>query len=122
MSTTTIEIPMAEIERALERRRKPGSELLEPRVAAVELLPAFRCLARRLAPDDRSTQDDLAQEMALGALTLSKPQAREMYLILGSWRATNYLEWWRGPMFKVGDKRKGGCARVVGKLRRVRRS
>ena len=63
MSTATSAMPA--LEQALKpqpcRPLRPG--LLEPHVAAVKLLPDFRALARQLAPHDRSTQDDLVQEM-----------------------------------------------------------
>jgi hypothetical protein len=82
---------------------QPGTnerELIEPRVAAVKLLRDFRKLAREMAPDDWSTQDDLVQEMALAALKLRKPQRRMAYINLGYWHALDYLKWWYGPSFR----------------------
>lgn len=89
MKTSTLEP-----ERKTEDCGGPHPGLLEPRVAAVELLPEFRRMAKRLARGDRSTQDDLVQEMALAALQIKTPQTRGTYLEWGSWHAAHYLEWW----------------------------
>lgn len=110
MDTTTTATPTPVRKRKLqarffESREKAEPELIYPRVAAVELLPDFRALAKQMAPRDPSTQDDLVQEMALAALLLHEPQTRSTYRLLAVWRASNYLHWWRFPMFTAGDKR-----------------
>lgn len=74
--------------------------LLTPRAAAVELLHEFKLIACALWPDDRSTQDDLVQEMALGALQVRDEHEPGFYCRLGAWRARDYLRWWLIPMYK----------------------
>ena len=74
------------------------TELLEPRDAAVKLLDRFRRFARLLTPGDKSTQDDLTQEMALGALRCKLPHTRSYFVQLGVGRALNYLRWWEQPL------------------------
>ena len=69
--------------------------MLLPRVAAVELEPEFRTLARQLAPRDKSTQDDLVQEMALACLLATEAQSRSSFRLCAVWRAKDYLRWWR---------------------------
>ncbi|HEY3323163.1 MAG TPA: hypothetical protein VGP72_22105 [Planctomycetota bacterium] len=81
----------------------PG-ELLYPRQAAVEMLNEFRSIARQLAPKDRSTQDDLVQEMAMAALLLRQPQTRSTFRFIAAWHAQNYLVWWYRPMRKSKQK------------------
>jgi hypothetical protein len=83
-----------------------GPDLFYPNVAAVELLPEFRSLARQMAPGDKSTQDDLVQEMALAALLVREPQTVSTYRFVACWRAYKYLRWWRRRMLKPDDKKK----------------
>jgi hypothetical protein len=74
--------------------------LLTPGAAAVELLHEFKLIACALWPEDRSTQDDLVQEMALAALQVSDEHEPGFYCRLGAWRARDYLRWWLIPMYK----------------------
>jgi len=69
--------------------------LLLPRVAALEMQAQFRTLARQLAPRDKSTQDDLVQEMALACILATEPQSRSSFRLIAVWRAKDYLRWWR---------------------------
>src|SRR5262249_15013977 len=69
-------------------------DLLAPREAAVALQPDFRALARLLSRRDRSTRDDLVQEMSLAALECAESHTRSFFLRLGFSRALNYLRWW----------------------------
>jgi len=73
-------------------------DLIEPRVAAVELIEDFKRLAKALSPRDLSTQDDLVQEMCLAALDCTAPNKRSYYTWLAGWRAKDYLRWWLTPM------------------------
>jgi len=77
--------------------------LLTPRAAAVELLHEFKIIAMALWPDDRSTQDDLVQEMAQAALEVKDEHEPGFYCRLGAWRARDYLRWWLVPMYKRKD-------------------
>lgn len=72
--------------------------LVEPRAAAVELLGEFKYIAAALSPRDKSTQDDLVQEMCLAALECAQPNRLSYYLWLAGWRAKDYLRWWLTPM------------------------
>ena len=85
--------------------------VLEPRKAAVELLNEFRRLAAALSPRDRSTQDDLLQEMCLAALECSQPNQRSYYLWLAGWRAKDYLRWWLTPIKR--DRKDGSTSRKL---------
>ena len=84
--------------RATRRVKYLGDEELHPQQAAVELADEFRSMARQLCPRDHSTQDDLAQEMALSALLCPGPHKRSVYRLLAAWRAHDYLRWWRQPV------------------------
>ncbi len=75
-----------------------SNALLHPRQAAVELQDDFRSMARQLCPRDRSTQDDLAQEMALAILLCPEPQTRSHFRLVACWRAQDYLRWWRAGL------------------------
>ncbi|MCY3018224.1 MAG: hypothetical protein NTW87_04225 [Planctomycetota bacterium] len=84
---------------ALSELTETRMPLLEARAAAVELQDTFRLLARALRPGDNSTQDDLVQEMCLGALKCSDAlHTRSYFLQLGVARALNYLRWWDEPL------------------------
>jgi hypothetical protein len=82
----------------LEQALDENEGLLSPFTAAVELLHEFRLMASAMVPTDKSTQDDLVQEMALGALTANEPHPASYYLWLGACRAKDYLRWWIEPM------------------------
>jgi|GEM_PF-4573151 len=82
----------------LEASIQTSAPRLEPRAASVELQSEFQRMARLISPKDRSTQDDLVQEMTLAALECGKPNTRSYYLQLGVSRALNYLRWWTRPM------------------------
>jgi hypothetical protein len=69
--------------------------MLLPRVAALEMEGEFRTLARHLAPRDKSTQDDLVQEMALACILAPEAKSRSCFRLMAVWRAKDYLRWWR---------------------------
>ena len=81
-----------------ERQALDGDDLIEPRAAAVELLPDFKRIAAALSPRDVSTQDDLVQEMCLAALDCKHANRLTYYKWLAGWRAKDYLRWWLSPM------------------------
>jgi hypothetical protein len=83
---------------ALNELPENRTTLLMPRQAAVELQDTFRWLARALRPGDKSTQDDLVQEMSLGALNCGEPHTRSYFLQRGVSRAVDYLRWWDEPL------------------------
>ena len=68
--------------------------MLAPRAAAVELREDFTRLAVALSPKDRSTRDDLVQEMCLAVLLCRDDQTRSFYISAALWRARDYLRWW----------------------------
>jgi len=74
--------------------------MIEPRLAAVELIGVFKRIAAALSPTDRSTQEDLVQEMCLAMLECSKPREKRLLIQLAIWRAKDYLRWWLTPMTK----------------------
>lgn len=79
----------------------PEAEI-EPRVAAVELLPTFRVLARGLCPKDRHLQEDLMQEMALATLQCATARSASSFCVVALWRAKNYLEAWNAMSKRPG--------------------
>lgn len=79
----------------------PEAEI-EPRVAAVELLPTFRVLARGLCPKDRHLQEDLMQEMALATLQCATARSASSFCVVALWRAKNYLEAWNEQSKRPG--------------------
>ena len=79
-------------------KRADDQEPFYPRVAALEMQPEFRSIARQLAPRDPSTQDDLIQEMTLAVLLINQPQTRSFYRVVACWRAIDYLRWWYDPL------------------------
>jgi len=87
----------ANLERALDER----DGMLSPREAAVQLLHEFTVIARAMWPQDKSTQDDLVQEMAHAALRCREPNTPSFYCSLGAWRARDYLRWWLLPMLRA---------------------
>lgn len=69
----------------------PLQKTYRPEEAAVAFYRGFRRIARRMAPNDRAMQDDLTQEMALGALQAGRPGPRRFFLVLAVWRAKDFL-------------------------------
>lgn len=67
-------------------------EALEPRRAAVLLQKTFRFHAKRLAPRDPATQDDLVQEMSLAVLRCQAAGSRGYFIERAKSRASNYLK------------------------------
>ena len=89
-----------------EHVTKAGSHADEPfypRVAAVEMANEFRSIARQLCPRDPSTQDDLVQEMALAVMLCREPQSRSTYRLCATWRAMDYIRWWRKQLDESPD-------------------
>jgi len=82
----------------------PEAEL-DPYVAAVELLPTFRVLARGLCPKDRHLQEDLMQEMALATLQSPARRSATAFCVAALWRAKNYLHLWNE------QSKRPGCAK-----------
>lgn len=105
----------------LEETLAERAGLLTPCAAAVELLHEFKLIACALWPEDRSTQDDLVQEMALAALQVSDEHEPGFYCKLGAWRARDYLRWWLIPMYKrknldpkeIVDKIEGNFKKLI---------
>lgn len=67
---------------------------MAPRVAAVGLLDDFKRLARALCPTDRSTRDDLVQEMCLSTLECKREHTVSFYRSKALWAAKAWLRWW----------------------------
>lgn len=110
---SSLDLPANTPARSVRAGIAPEDEaLLEPRMAAVELLTEFKRLATALSPHDRSTQDDLLQEMCLAALECSQPNQRSYYLWLAGWRAKDYLRWWLTPIKR--DRQDGSTSRKPG--------
>ena len=96
---------MMTLEAAPKRKKKQKSlytlpachddSLIHPRTAVMEMQDEFRSIARQLCPRDKSTQDDLVQEMSLAVLLIREPQTRSSFRLVAGWRATDYLRWWR---------------------------
>ena len=93
--TTTLEPIRVSRRKTLRVPAALKAARLHPRAAAVELQPEFRSLARQLCPRDKSTQDDLVQEMSLAVLLTREPQTASTFRLVATWRATDYLRWWR---------------------------
>lgn len=69
----------------------PGN-LIKPRRAAIKLQGRFRRCARRLAENDRATQDDLVQEMCLAVLQCKEPANASFFMSRAKSRAYDYLD------------------------------
>ncbi|MEI6235362.1 MAG: hypothetical protein WCT04_20080 [Planctomycetota bacterium] len=80
-------------------------DLLEPTVAAVDLIDDFKRLASALRPRDPSTQDDLVQVMCQAALECSNSNERSYYMWLAGWRAKDYLRWWTATLTRQDAER-----------------
>jgi len=78
--------------------------MLLPRVAALEMQDEFRTLARQIAPRDKSTQDDLVQEMALACILAPEAKSRSCFRLLAVWRAKDYLRWWHTRRLLEAEK------------------
>src|SRR5262249_11767394 len=79
-----------------------AENVVDPNVAAVDLLETFRLLARTLCRHDRFLQDDLVQEMALATLESSEPRTVSSYCVTAVWRAQNYLRLWNAQRYRPG--------------------